>query len=137
MGNRRLAREFVLKTMYASDIRADNGMEVLEDCLATGRIPAGTAEYARRLYAGILEHREELDGILVDLSENWPIDRLALIDKNIIKLGLCEVLYFADIPPRASINEAVELAKRYGGEKTSAFVNGILDRAAHMQSEGV
>ena len=134
MGKRRLARELVLKSLYAAEIRAEDGIEVLDECISTAKAPSETAEYARRLFAGITEHGPELERTLSDLSENWPIERLALIDKNLIKLGLCEVLYFSDIPPKAAINEAVELAKRYCGEKTPDFVNGILDRAARLSA---
>lgn len=86
--------------------------------------------FALELVQGVLAFREEIDQRLRSLSEHWRLERMSIVDRNILRLGAYEVLYRTDIPPKVSIDEAVELAKEYGDEKSSAFVNGILDALA-------
>lgn len=86
-----------------------------------------TFEFARRLVAKVLETGEELDAIIRKRVANWEFSRLALIDRVILRMCICELLYFEDIPPKVSINEAIEIARRYSTEKSDKFVNGVLD----------
>lgn len=87
-------------------------------------------QFALDLVQGVLAVRDELDRRIRGLSEHWRLERMSIVDRNILRLGAYEVLYRLDIPPKVSIDEAVELAKEYGDEKSSAFVNGILDKLA-------
>jgi N utilization substance protein B len=85
-------------------------------------------EFAEGLVSGVHGHRPEIDGLISDVAENWRLDRMAAIDRNILRLGAYEMLYCPAVPPKVAINEALELAKRYSTAQSSRFVNGILDR---------
>jgi len=85
-------------------------------------------EFLRRLVLGVLKHCEELDRLIERYSENWRLDRIDVIDRNILRMALFELLYCEDIPPKVTINEAIDLGKRYGSEDSGSFINGILDR---------
>jgi len=89
-------------------------------------------QFCDRLYRGTLRHLADIDRLLAQVAENWSVERMALVDRNILRLGVYELLYEQETPPRVAIDEAIELAKRYGSAESAAFVNGILDRlAAH------
>ena len=85
-------------------------------------------EFLRRLVLGVLEHCKELDRLIERYSENWRLDRIDVIDRNILRMALFELLYCEDITPKVTINEAIDLGKRYGSENSGSFINGILDR---------
>ncbi len=92
-------------------------------------MPGGeTDKFLERLVSGVLEHRQELDRLIERFSENWRLDRIDVIDRNILRMALFELLYCEDIPPKVTINEAIDLGKRYGSEDSGSFINGILDR---------
>ena len=93
-------------------------------------------EFAQELVRGVLEEREELDARIDAASLNWRLARMPVVDRNILRLGAHELLSRADIPASVSINEAIELAKRFGGAESRAFVNGILDRIAADTGRG-
>ena len=86
-----------------------------------------SVSFARGLLAGIVERREEVDGIIARCARNWRLDRMAMVDRNILRIGVYELMFSNDVPPKVAINEAVELAKRFGAEDSAPFVNGILD----------
>ena len=94
------------------------------------------ADFIRERLVGILQHREEIDGIIDRRAQGWGIDRLATVDRNILRLGIYELLY-TDVPPEVAIDEAVELAKEYGTEKAPSFINAILDRVWKEKNGGV
>lgn len=127
---RRYAREAALSLLYSSDIAESN----LEEVISEGSYPSDdleVSEYAEFLVLGVVEHRDELDERLAAVSENWAIDRMPVVDRAILRLATYEMLYVEEVPISVSINEAVELAKAYGGEDDSSrFVNGILGRIA-------
>ena len=85
-------------------------------------------EFAKRIVIGVLEHRQEIDRLIEERSENWRLDRMTAIDRNILRIALFELLYCSEIPPKVTINEAIDLGKRYGSEESGSFINGILDR---------
>ncbi len=85
-------------------------------------------DYLRELVVGVGQHREELDRLIIRYSEHWRLERMVAVDRNLLRLAVYEFLYRPDIPAKVVINEAVELAKRYGTEASGAFVNGLLDR---------
>lgn len=123
---RRLAREVALKALFAVDLGKVKVDRVLEDLLAEADLPPKDAQFARELAAGTLAHRDETDRIIARQAVGWTIDRMATIDRNILRMALFEILHRDDIPDSVAVNEAVELAKRYGDAESGKFVNGIL-----------
>lgn len=129
MGARRKARESVLKALYCYEIRDDNRdlAETFSYCAEGYNLDPNGQEFGLNLLRKIIEKLEELDKAIARHTENWDFSRLAIIDKNILRLGLAEIYYFPDIPKKVAIDEAIELAKTYGSADSSRFVNGILD----------
>jgi len=93
------------------------------------------AEFTLSLTQGVKDHQAEIDGLISDVAENWRLDRMAAIDRNILRLGVYEMLHRSDIPPKVAINEALELAKRYSTAQSSRFVNGILDKILQQRTQ--
>ena len=91
-------------------------------------------EFTEGLIAGVREHQAEIDAMISEVAENWRIDRMAAIDRNILRLGAYEILFRQEVPAKVAINESLELAKRYSTAQSSRFVNGILDRVLQLQS---
>jgi len=91
-------------------------------------------EFVERIVLGVIEHCQEIDRLIEQYSENWRLDRMNLVDRNILRMATFELLYFEDIPPKVTLNEAIDLGKRYGTEDSGSFINGILDR---IQNEAI
>ncbi|UCE67060.1 MAG: transcription antitermination factor NusB [Candidatus Zixiibacteriota bacterium] len=129
MGARRKAREAVLEALYCYEIRDDdqNLVEIFNYCAEGHKLEKSSSEFGLNLLKKIIEKSEELDKAIAKHTENWDFSRLAIIDKNILRLGLAEIYYFPDIPKKVAIDEAIELAKTYGSADSGRFVNGILD----------
>lgn len=128
MGKRRKAREAVLEALYCYEIRGDAGIEdVFPYCRDRHQLNGDSEEFARDLLTKALQNIDFLDKKIAANIKNWDMNRLALIDKNVLRLGLAELLYFPDIPKKVSIDEAIELAKLYGSSESGRFVNGVLD----------
>jgi N utilization substance protein B len=149
MASRRRAREYGLQALYESDLRRLTADDVLNH-LWSGVLdgddgdddlrPPEQAEidFTQRLVVGVESHRDDLDLLIESCSTNWRLERMPIVDRNILRLASFEMVHCSDIPANVSINEAVELAKRFGGAESRAFVNGILDRlsrAVHDQGE--
>lgn len=140
MGSRRRAREFALQAMYNADIGEVTAKASLaslwsglleEEGIDDNRPPESPeVEFAQRLVLGVEARRDEIDGLIEACSTNWRIPRMPVVDRNILRMAAFELLACDDIPPTVSINEAVELAKRFGTAESRAFVNGIVDRLA-------
>lgn len=128
MINRRLVRETVLQSIYAYLQSGDTVQHVADTILKES---IGTEKEARRfaerLFFRTLENQSQFDEIISKHIQNWEIDRLAMIDRIVLRMALCEFLYFEDIPTKVSINEAIELVKKFSTAKSGRFVNGILD----------
>ena len=128
MGIRRKAREFALQALYFIDIRKDDSPEALSlyrKCFA----PSKSADpFFTRLVEGILQHRARLDEIIERCSSNWKISRMSNVDRNVLRIAVFELLYCDDIPAKVSINEAVDIAKKFGTEESGAFINGVVDQ---------
>lgn len=131
MANRHLARSTVLQTLYEWDFRSKADSDVVEIITRNADEFAGEAgdlSFMKILIASILEKRNDIDNIITKAAPDWPLDKISIIDRNILRIGLYELL-FADkkeVPAKVAINEAIELAKSYGGEKSGKFVNGVL-----------
>ncbi len=123
--SRRLARELAVKSAYALEIRGGSLEEILQDPLITfeGSLPA----YTVRLMTHVERFKEHLDDLIREKVEKWEFHRLAILDRIILCIAIAELLYFPDVPPKVSINEAIEIAKKYSTLNSGRFVNGILD----------
>lgn len=127
--SRTLARELALKLLYVTDISKPEQVETqLREVLEIERASRGVDELASEIAAKVGELRDELDEDLQKVAVNWQVSRMPVIDRAILRMGVYELLYMHDIPPKVTINEAVELAKKYSTEKSGAFVNGLLDK---------
>ena len=127
MGIRREAREHALQTLYAMELNPLELRDALRNFRENARIASQVRDFAELLVTGVVEHRDELDRRIEEKSRNWTKSRMAKVDLNILRLGVFELLYRDDIPKNVTINEAIEVAKRFGTEESPAFVNGILD----------
>ena len=127
MGTRRLGRELALQALYALDINPMDTRRFLVIFWENNPSPAEARNFAGQLIEGILSHRTDLDALIKSKAQHWALSRMALVDLNLIRLAAYELLYRDDIPKKVIINEAVEIAKKFGSEDSPAFVNGILD----------
>ena len=127
MTHRRLARECALEVLYRLDLVGDEPEHTIAEILLR-KNPSEEAEtYLRRLADATQAHQQEIDAVLRRHLTRWRLERLTLLDRAILRLAAAEILYFDDIPPKVSINEAVEVAKKYGDDEAGKFVNGVLD----------
>lgn len=127
MSRRRKAREAVLKSLYAYESVGGDPQSFLVSVLEELKLEERTAKFASDLYQIINTNLENIDNEIVEHAQHWDIERVALIDKNIMRIAICEMLYFPDIPSKVSINEAIEMAKKYSTDESAGFVNGILN----------
>lgn len=133
---RRKSREKALQVLYQADI-AEIGIEkALENVFANESLDIRVKEFAERLALCTWKNRNEIDAYISKYSIGWKMERLANVDRNILRIAVCEMLYEPEIPYKVSIDEAVELAKKYSTEKAAAFVNGILDSVKRELEEG-
>lgn len=134
MGARRIARERALQALYKLDLAPGNVADALESAWQSDPdAPAGDAEshqFAHQLVEGTLNAQSALDSLIQEHSQNWRIERMARIDRNILRLAAFELKFRVEIPRRVTLNEAIELAKLYGTDDSSSFINGILDKLA-------
>jgi N utilization substance protein B len=123
---RRRSRELALQVLYQMEHGSEAG-EALELFEANFSAPERLMAYVRELVMGIAEHGPEIDRALAGVSRRWRVERMARVDRNILRLAAFEMLFAPEVPPRVAINEAVELAKRYAGEESPGFINAVLD----------
>ena len=128
MGKRRRAREAAIQYHFWRDLQRGAGPEKIEDFFELCPVKPTVREFAQPLIEGLVAHLPEIDERIRRYSENFDFNRIAAVDRNILRLAIYEMLYRDDIPPVVSINEAIELAKTFGGAESGRFVNGILDR---------
>ncbi|NQS89465.1 transcription antitermination factor NusB [Patescibacteria group bacterium] len=128
MKNRRKARELTLQILYQTDIRKVSAGEALKIVLSCYHFKPEVEEFSRGLIQGTCHFLPQLDDIIKRYARNWTLDRMATIDRNILRFSIYELLFLKEIPPAVTINEAVEIAKRYGTLDSGKFVNGILDK---------
>ena len=130
MRKRTKAREFALQILYEMDITNDDFETVIRNFwpLVDDEVDEDVQTFTQELVALVATNRALLDEKIAGYATNWEVDRMAVVDRNVLRLGGCELLYRADIPPKVSINEAVDLAKKFSGVQAGKFVNGILDK---------
>ncbi|KJR48630.1 Transcription termination protein NusB [Desulfosporosinus sp. I2] len=128
--SRRLARETALQVLFQRDLTKEplSSAQEVQRWAEEFEVPEPSRAFAQQLVDGTLEHLPEIDQKIASFAQDWSIDRMAKVDRNVMRLATYEVLFCSDIPGRVTLNEAIELAKRFGGEESAKFVNGILDR---------
>lgn len=124
---RRVVREKVMQALYAFEIGKDPIEHVIKHVLAGLNNNKDAHTFARKLVLATIQHAAAIDKVIKSKVANWDFKRIALIDRLILRMGICELMYFKEIPPKVSMNEAIELAKLFSTEKSGQFVNGILD----------
>ena len=127
MGIRRSSRELALKFLYQSEFNEGHSEELLTQFIDQVASKDGVGDYMRELVKAIFNHRDEIDSAIQKYSEHWALDRMTLIDRNILRMGVCELVYLDSVPPKVAINEAVEIAKKFGNDDSPDFINGVLD----------
>jgi transcription antitermination factor NusB len=127
MRKRTHARELAMQLLYQRDVCAAPSLEGIDALIETLGGDPEVAAFARELLAGTWEHRPQIDRAIEGVARNWELKRMAAVDRNILRLAAYELLYRDDIPPLVSINEAIEMAKKYSTRNSGPFVNGILD----------
>ena len=127
MGTRRKARELALQALFYLDMQKDESEEMLEyfcGCFCTSK---KSRPFFMKLVNGVLETKGRIDALVEHYSQNWKINRMSCVDRNVMRIAVYEMLYCDDIPPKVSINEAVDIGKKFGTQESGAFINGILD----------
>ncbi len=125
VASRRKGRVLALQVLFEVDCAGHDCQQALERTLAQSSLPDDTADFIRELVSTVVENRERIDGLIARFAPAWPLDQIAIVDRNVLRLGIAEII-FELVPVKVAINEAVELAKSYGGESSSKFVNGVL-----------
>ena len=129
-GPRRRARETAFKALYEGDVAHHDPLQALERLAEEEALPPEVTGYSRELVEGVLKKQGEIDARLKRLAPAFPLEQLSPVDRNILRLALWEVLHPANIPLKVAINEAVELAKTFGSDTSSRFINGVLGSVA-------
>ncbi len=131
MANRHLQRSVVMQTLFEWDfnkLSQSKIEETLEHNLQEFASGIKETEFAKRLIKGVLEKQNDIDKLIIQCAPEWPLDQITAIDRNILRLGIYELLFgnYEEVPPKVAINEAIELAKSFGGSNSAKFVNGVL-----------
>ena len=136
MGARRTGRERALQALYQLEMGAPEAEAALEAAWASSpeegnaKAQADARAFALELVEGVGGHQQEIDRLIEEHSHNWRLDRMARVDRSVLRVAVYELRFREDIPKKVTLNEAVELGKRFGTEESSAFINGVLDRIA-------
>lgn len=131
---KRKAREVVVKTLYEIEM-GGLAPEEAERLVSKKLRQPEAREFALRILSKALSHGEKIDKIIGDVAENWALGRMAVIDRNVLRLGTVELMFMEEVPEKVAINEAIEIAKRFSTENSGRFVNGILDEVARLKRE--
>ncbi|RKY95556.1 MAG: transcription antitermination factor NusB [Candidatus Hydrothermota bacterium] len=129
-GGRRLSRILVMEALYRFQLLGEDPREALEDIIKREEPPEEVAKFARELLDAVVRNLDKIDELIKETSFNWEIDRIAYLDRAILRLGIGEMMGLKDIPFRVTISEAIELAKTFSTVESGRFVNGILDAIA-------
>jgi len=127
MGTRRQARELAMQALFYMDMQNDASLQMLESFCENFQPPKKVHPFFMALVNGVLENRREIDNLIERYSKNWKLNRMSGVDRNVMRIAVYELLCCEDIPPKVSINEAVDVGKKFGTEESGAFINGIMD----------
>jgi N utilization substance protein B len=127
MGARRKARELALQMLYQFDLSGNGPDTIIETFEDLQKSKPNTREFATKIFRGTVSYMADIDGMIQAQADNWRLTRMAVVDRNIIRMSVYEFLYESDTPKLVVIDEAIEIAKKFGNDKSSQFINGILD----------
>ena len=130
MGSRRQAREQALQLLYQLDVTRENATKTMQGFWEAEPADADVMQFARLLVNAVQSNQDRIDELITQASTNWKIHRMSYVDRNVLRLCVAEFLACDDVPPMVSMNEAIELGKRFGTTESGGFINGILDRIA-------
>jgi N utilization substance protein B len=133
-GKRHKARTIALQALYEVDAVVRQPETVTERLLAEAGLSAENSDFVRELVNGTIQNREKIDQNIHKYAPAWPVDQIAIIDRNILRLAIFEILFDNKVPVKVAVSEAVELAKTFGSEKSSKFVNGVLGAVSTLAS---
>lgn len=128
MANRHLLRTVAMQSLFEWDFnnRAEDLTVIVDRLLNEFAGGAENPEFAKELAAGVEEQMDEIDKIIVETAPEWPINQITVVDRNVLRVGIYELMFLKDVPPKVAINEAVEMGKIFGGDSSGKFVNGVL-----------
>ncbi len=127
MGTRRKAREYALQMLFQWDITRDSIEQIAGTFWEDQDQPAAVVDFARLLVTRTIDHVEEIDALIQRHAENWRLDRMAIVDRNLLRMAVQEFMYGRETPKAVVMNEAIEIARRYSSQESPPFINGILD----------
>lgn len=128
MKKRTRARELALQALYQLDIQGESFSEEVGAFVHDEESDSETAEFALSLVRGVILEQDVIDARIREVAQNWDLERMAIVDRNVLRMATQELMFMDEIPPKVSINEAIELGKRFSTKNSGAFINGILDR---------
>jgi N utilization substance protein B len=127
MGTRRQSREFAMQALFDMDMSRDDSEARFDLFCRNFEPPQNIMPFLIKLCKGVIAHKAEIDSLIDRFSSNWKIDRISCVDRNVMRIAIYEMIHCSDIPAKVSINEAIDIGKRYGTDESGAFINGILD----------
>ena len=130
---RRASRELAMKLLYQTEIQKSNRKEQIERALTENKLTSKDKAYVSEILEGVFDNTEFIDRLIEKYSKGWKINRLSKVDLSILRLSIFEIHYMEDIPVSVSVNEAVELAKKYSGDEMAPFINGILGKLTNLR----
>ena len=133
-GERRKARALALQVLYEVDSVGHDAEGVVNQLLAKGGLSEENADFTRELVSGVIQNKEKIDENIQSLAPLWPLEQIPVVDRNILRLAILEILFDNKVPVKVAINEAVELAKTFGSDNSSRFVNGVLGSVSALAS---
>ena len=128
MGTRRRARELAMQALFYMDTQQNGSPKMLERFCENFNLPQKAQPFFLKLVNGVLAAKPQIDALIERYSKNWKVQRMSRVDRNVMRVAVFEMLYCPDIPPKVSINEAIDVAKKFGTGESGAFINGIVDR---------
>lgn len=128
MGKRRKSREMALQTLFQLECDPRDPMEAFDSLRESMHWAEARVDFARKLVLGVQRTKSDLDLLIRRASKHWRLERMAMVDRSILRLAVYEMLHLEDVPPKVAIDEALELAKRFGAKESGAFINGVLDQ---------
>jgi N utilization substance protein B len=134
---RHRARVITLQSLFEIDCAGHNPVAVIEQRLGEANLPEAGAEFARDLVLGVSSHQEELDALIERYAPEWPVEQIAIVDRNVLRISIYELTMREDTPTKVAINEAVELAKQFGSDSSGRFVNGVLGSLVEQETASI
>lgn len=136
MGYRRRSRELAMQALFYIDMVEHDPVELIELFINNFNPSKKAAPFFIKLINGVLHRKDEIDAVIEQFSSNWKVRRMACVDRNIIRIAVYELLCLSDIPSKVTINEAIDIGKKYGTEESGAFINGVLDSINKLAFKG-